>query len=312
VPLLPGGLRREDRGARPPALCDDYFRDKLGTEADAVLYLRDRITRLRASHEASSADKYQSFLQAIYIVAFLTIATIVLIAERAAHRRHSPNGRRPDQHGASVMVVIVGHGLARQIPGRICRELELGILRDRIETEASQAIATGQQITPAMVRAGPTGLVRDRPPLRAELRRSHRPARGGPVQPLTVAVPNGGDVSRPSAAMKTKEMTMKFTLSWLKDHLETDASLDEITTALTDLGLEVEGVENPAEQLAPFKIAYVVEAKQHPNADRLQICMVDDGSGQPIQVICGAPNARAGMKGVFAPAGSTCPARTCC
>ena len=100
---------------------------------------------------------------------------------------------------------------------------------------------------------------------------------------------------------------MKFTLSWLKDHLETDASLDEITTALTDLGLEVEGVENPAEKLAPFRIAYVTEAKPHPNADRLQICMVDDGSGQPIQVICGAPNARAGMKGVFAPAGAYVP-----
>ncbi|MBP5858035.1 phenylalanine--tRNA ligase subunit beta [Marivibrio halodurans] len=100
---------------------------------------------------------------------------------------------------------------------------------------------------------------------------------------------------------------MKFTLSWLKEHLETEASLDEITTALTDLGLEVEGVENPAEQLAPFLIAHVTEAKPHPNADRLQICMVDAGDGKPVQVICGAPNARAGMKGVFAPAGAYVP-----
>jgi phenylalanyl-tRNA synthetase beta chain len=100
---------------------------------------------------------------------------------------------------------------------------------------------------------------------------------------------------------------MKFTLSWLKNHLETEASLDEIVTALTDIGLEVEGVDDPAEKLAPFKIAYVTEAKQHPNADRLRVCMVDDGSGAPVQVVCGAPNARTGMKGVFAPAGSYVP-----
>ncbi|MCR9221636.1 MAG: phenylalanine--tRNA ligase subunit beta [Alphaproteobacteria bacterium] len=100
---------------------------------------------------------------------------------------------------------------------------------------------------------------------------------------------------------------MKFTLSWLKDHLETDASLDRIADALTDLGLEVEHVDDPTEKLAPFTIAYVTEARPHPNADWLQICMVDAGDGEPVQVICGAPNARAGMKGVFAPDGAYVP-----
>ncbi len=100
---------------------------------------------------------------------------------------------------------------------------------------------------------------------------------------------------------------MKFTLSWLKDYLDTDASADQIAAALTHLGLEVEGVHNPAETLKPFVIASVVEARQHPNADRLRVCFVDSGDGVPIQVVCGAPNARTGMKGVFAPAGSHIP-----
>ena len=100
---------------------------------------------------------------------------------------------------------------------------------------------------------------------------------------------------------------MKFTLSWLKDHLETDASLTEITDALTSLGLELEGVDDPAAKLGPFTIAYVREAKQHPNADRLRVCMVETGTGDVVQVVCGAPNARTGMKGVFAPAGSHIP-----
>ncbi|WP_420723299.1 phenylalanine--tRNA ligase subunit beta [Hwanghaeella sp. LZ110] len=100
---------------------------------------------------------------------------------------------------------------------------------------------------------------------------------------------------------------MKFTLSWLKDHLETDASLTEITDALTSLGLELEGVDDPAAKLGPFTIAYVREAKQHPNADRLRVCMVETGTGEVVQVVCGAPNARTGMKGVFAPAGSHIP-----
>ena len=96
---------------------------------------------------------------------------------------------------------------------------------------------------------------------------------------------------------------MKFTLSWLKDYLDTDASAETIAEALTHLGLEVEELSNPAEKLKPFVIASVVEARQHPNADRLRVCRVDPGTGTPVQVVCGAPNARTGMKGVFAPAG---------
>ncbi len=100
---------------------------------------------------------------------------------------------------------------------------------------------------------------------------------------------------------------MKFTLSWLKDHLATSASAEEIADALTHLGLEMEELANPAEKLAPFVIARVLEARQHPNADRLRVCQVDFGGGQPLQVVCGAPNARTGMKGVFAPTGTHIP-----
>ena len=99
---------------------------------------------------------------------------------------------------------------------------------------------------------------------------------------------------------------MQFTFSWLKEHLKTDASLEEITDRLSMLGLEVEGIDDQGEALAAFVIGYVKEAKQHPNADRLQLCIVDAGSGDE-QVVCGAPNARAGMKGVFAPSGSYIP-----
>jgi phenylalanyl-tRNA synthetase beta chain len=100
---------------------------------------------------------------------------------------------------------------------------------------------------------------------------------------------------------------MKFTLSWLKDYLDTEASAEAIADALTHLGLELEELSNPAEKLKPFVIASVVEARQHPNADRLRVCLVDPGAGTPIQVVCGAPNARTGMKGVFAPAGTYIP-----
>jgi phenylalanyl-tRNA synthetase beta chain len=100
---------------------------------------------------------------------------------------------------------------------------------------------------------------------------------------------------------------MKFTLSWLKDYLETDASTAVIAEALVGLGLEVESLANPAEKLAPFTIARVIEARQHPNADRLRVCLVDPGSGETVQVVCGAPNARTGMIGVFAPAGTYIP-----
>jgi phenylalanyl-tRNA synthetase beta chain len=102
---------------------------------------------------------------------------------------------------------------------------------------------------------------------------------------------------------------MKFTLSWLKDHLETTASLDEIVETLTRIGLEVEDVEDKAKTLAPYKVAYVISAEQHPNADRLRVCMVDTGEGAPIQVVCGAPNARTGMKSVFAPPGTYIPGK---
>ncbi len=102
---------------------------------------------------------------------------------------------------------------------------------------------------------------------------------------------------------------MKFTLAWLKEHLDTDRALGEITDKLTMIGLEVERVEDMGKQLAPFTIARVVEAKQHPNADRLRVCMVDTGAGEPVQVVCGAPNARTGMKGVFVPPGAYIPGK---
>ncbi|MCB8874277.1 phenylalanine--tRNA ligase subunit beta [Acidisoma silvae] len=100
---------------------------------------------------------------------------------------------------------------------------------------------------------------------------------------------------------------MKFTLSWLREHLDTDASLETITDKLTGIGLELEGIENPGAALAPFRIGYIIEAVQHPNADRLRACTVDAGEG-PVSVVCGAPNARTGLKVVFAPVGATIPA----
>lgn len=100
---------------------------------------------------------------------------------------------------------------------------------------------------------------------------------------------------------------MKFTLSWLKDHLVTDAPLAAILDRLTAIGLEVESVDDPAASLAPFRIARVTEAVQHPNADRLRVLTVDPGDGSAVQVICGAPNARAGLVGVFAAPGSHIP-----
>nr|WP_298102345.1 phenylalanine--tRNA ligase subunit beta [uncultured Shinella sp.] len=99
---------------------------------------------------------------------------------------------------------------------------------------------------------------------------------------------------------------MKFTLSWLKDHLDTDASLDEICAKLTAIGLEVEDVDDKA-AFKPFVIAKVVSAEQHPNADKLRVLMVDTGKGDPIQVVCGAPNARAGLIGAFAAPGTYVP-----
>ena len=102
---------------------------------------------------------------------------------------------------------------------------------------------------------------------------------------------------------------MKFTFAWLKEHLETDRSLGDIADKLTMIGLEVERIEDKGKALAPFIIARVIEAKQHPNADRLRVCMVDTGDGKPIQVVCGAPNARTGMTGVFVPPGAYIPGK---
>jgi phenylalanyl-tRNA synthetase beta chain len=102
---------------------------------------------------------------------------------------------------------------------------------------------------------------------------------------------------------------VKLTLAWLKEHLATSEPLAAIVDKLTMIGLEVERVEDKASTLAPFTIARVVSAEQHPNADRLRVCMVDTGSGDPVQVVCGAPNARAGMIGVFSPPGSFIPGK---
>ena len=99
---------------------------------------------------------------------------------------------------------------------------------------------------------------------------------------------------------------MKFTLGWLKDHLDTKASVAEIADTLTRIGLEVEEVFDPATALAPFKVAKVVKCAKHPNADKLSVCEVDTGA-ERLQVVCGAPNAREGLKGVFAPVGSYVP-----
>ena len=99
---------------------------------------------------------------------------------------------------------------------------------------------------------------------------------------------------------------MKFSLSWLKQHLDTDADAQTIADTLTAIGLEVEGVDNPAEALAPFRVAKVLTAEKHPQADKLQVLTVDAGEGA-VQVVCGAPNARAGMLGVFGPPGAYVP-----
>ncbi len=103
---------------------------------------------------------------------------------------------------------------------------------------------------------------------------------------------------------------MKFTLSWLKEHLDTDEPVEKLANKLTMIGLEVENIEDKAKALAPFTIARVISAEQHPNADRLRVCMVDTGDGgAPVQVVCGAPNARAGMVSVFSAPGTLIPGK---
>ena len=102
---------------------------------------------------------------------------------------------------------------------------------------------------------------------------------------------------------------MKFTLDWLKDHLETNATAEQISDALTMIGLEVESVEDQGKALRPFVVAKVVEAKPHPNSDHLKVCKVDAGTGTLIDVVCGAPNAVSGMKSVFAFPGTYIPGK---
>jgi phenylalanyl-tRNA synthetase beta chain len=103
---------------------------------------------------------------------------------------------------------------------------------------------------------------------------------------------------------------VKFTLSWLKQHLDTDEPLEKLADKLTMIGLEVENIDDKAKALKPFTIARVISAEQHPNADRLRVCMVETGDGgAPVQVVCGAPNARAGLVSVFSPPGTFIPGK---
>lgn len=101
---------------------------------------------------------------------------------------------------------------------------------------------------------------------------------------------------------------MKFSLSWLKAYLDTDASVDQIAASFNAIGLEVEGIEDPAEKLKGFRVAKILTADRHPNADKLQVLTVDTGEGAPLQVVCGAPNARAGLIGVLGLPGAVVPA----
>ncbi|MBN9145900.1 MULTISPECIES: phenylalanine--tRNA ligase subunit beta [unclassified Novosphingobium] len=101
---------------------------------------------------------------------------------------------------------------------------------------------------------------------------------------------------------------MKFSLSWLKAHLETEATVEQIAGKLNAIGLEVEGIEDPAEKLKGFRVARILTAERHPNADKLQVLSVDTGEGAPLQVVCGAPNARAGLVGVLGLPGAVVPA----
>ncbi|WP_441244285.1 phenylalanine--tRNA ligase subunit beta [Tardiphaga sp. 768_D3_N2_1] len=102
---------------------------------------------------------------------------------------------------------------------------------------------------------------------------------------------------------------MKFSLSWLKDHLETDEPLEKLTDKLTMIGLEVEHVDDKAKLLKPFTIAEIVTAEKHPNADKLRVCTVNVGDDKPLQIVCGAPNARAGLKTVLARPGTYIPGK---
>ena len=99
---------------------------------------------------------------------------------------------------------------------------------------------------------------------------------------------------------------MKFTLSWLRDHLDTTATAQQVVDAMTMAGLEVEHVDDPAAKLAAFSVAKIVEAVQHPNADRLRVCQVETGDGRK-EIVCGAPNARVGLTTIYATIGAYVP-----
>src|SRR5262249_31456391 len=119
--------------------------------------------------------------------------------------------------------------------------------------------------------------------------------------------PQAGEGTEPS---RQETIEMKFTLSWLKDHLDTDEPVEKLADRLTMIGLEVESLDDKAKALSAFTIARVISAEQHPNADRLRVCMVDPGNGAaPVQVVCGAPNARTGMLSVFSPPGTFIPGK---
>lgn len=139
----------EDRGRL--RFCGEYFEEQLGSQADALLYLRDRITGLRASHETSASEKYASFLSATYIVAFLTICSIVLVA---SERRIGGTAKWASLASSAALLVVISVmavGWLGKYRAEYAAQLELGILRDRIEAEAAQVIATGKDITPEMV-----------------------------------------------------------------------------------------------------------------------------------------------------------------
>src|ERR1700760_1834786 len=101
---------------------------------------------------------------------------------------------------------------------------------------------------------------------------------------------------------------MKFTLAWLKEHLDTDADVQTIADKLTSIGLEVESVTDAGARLKDFVVGEVLTADKHPNADKLRLCTVNAGEGAPLQIVCGAPNARAGIKVVLARPGTVIPA----
>src|SRR5215213_5473399 len=145
--------------------------------------------------------------------------------------------------------------------------------------------------------------LRDRSPRHAQVRNERPPRLLRRRYTLAQALPFP---SARCAYAQRRSRRMKFSLSWLKQHLDTDADAATVADTLTNIGLEVEGVENPAEALAPFKVARVLTADKHPQADKLQVLTVDAGDG-PVQVVCGAANARAGMLGVFGAPGAYVP-----